>query len=49
MTSWVIVRRSDQAVILETFSEQVTQAVNLKKYQVLPIMQYLQNFNKGLK
>jgi len=49
MTSWVIVRRSDQAVILETFSEQVAQAINLKKYQVFPIMEYLQNFNKGLK
>jgi hypothetical protein len=49
MTSWVIVRRADQVAVLETFSEQVAQAVNLKKYQVLPIMEYLQNFNKGLK
>jgi len=47
--SWVIVRLSDNSPIFETFNESVSLAVNQSKYKSVPILQYLVNFNKGIK
>jgi len=47
--SWVIVRLSDNQAIFETFSESIALAINKSKYQPVPILQYLVNFNKGIK
>jgi hypothetical protein len=47
--SWVIIRLSDNSPIFETFSESVALAVNQSKYKSVPILQYLVNFNKGIK
>ena len=47
MTSWVIVELSTKKAIFETFSESVANAINRSKYQVVPIMAYLQSLNKG--
>ena len=47
--SWVIIRRADNQVIFETFSEKVAKAINLDKYKVVPILEHLQNFNKQVK
>ena len=47
--SWVIVNRLTGEAILETFSEEVTKAINTKKYQVLTAYDYLCRLNKRLK
>lgn len=43
--SWVIVNRITGEAILETFSEEVTKAINTKKYQVLTAYDYLCQLN----
>ncbi len=45
-TSWVIIRLSDNAAILETWSEKVAKAINTEKYKAVPIMEYLTGLNK---
>lgn len=47
--SWVIVERSTQKPICETYSQQTVNAINQDKYEAVPILQYLQNFNKQVK
>lgn len=48
-TSWVIIRRQDEAVIFETFSRSIAQRINLKAYKVVPILDYLHSLNKRIK
>ncbi len=48
VASWVIVDRSTRAVIFETFSASVAAKVNTAKYEVLPILAYLQAFNQAV-
>lgn len=43
--SWVIVEKESGKAILETFNESITSKVNLSKYNVMPILQYLQSLN----
>lgn len=45
-SSWVIIRKSDNYPVLETFSKSVAEKVNSKKYAVIPILEYLQSLNK---
>jgi hypothetical protein len=47
--SWVIVEKSKGKAVLETFNELLASRVNAEKYRAVPILEYLQNFNKGIK
>ena len=44
--SWVIVDKSTNKAIFETFSKSITDKINVEKYQAIPILEYLQNLNK---
>lgn len=46
--SWVIVRKSDNVAVFETFSRTVADAVNRDRYDVLPAYDYLVGLNKAL-
>jgi len=48
-SSWVIVRLSDDKPICETFSIGTVSAINKAKYKAVPILQYLQEFNRKVK
>ena len=47
--SWVITRKSDGDVVMETFSKSVASKINTNKYDVTPIYQYLTELNKKVK
>jgi hypothetical protein len=47
--SWVIVDKSTNKAIFETFSKSITDKINVEKYQAVPILEYLQNLNKTIK
>jgi hypothetical protein len=47
--SWVIVNRATGAALFETFQESVTLKLNTVKYQAMPVLQYLQQFNRSIK
>ena len=47
--SWVITRKSDGDVVMETFSKSVASKINTDKYDVTPIYQYLTELNKKVK
>ena len=47
--SWVIVNKSSNKAIFETFNESVISKINQEKYQAIPILAYLQNLNKAIK
>jgi hypothetical protein len=47
--SWVIVNIVTGFAVFETFNENTAKAVNPKFYKSVPILEYLQNFNKSLK
>ncbi len=46
--SWVIVDKSTGRAIAETFRVNVALAINTLKYRVVPIEQYLQEFNQAV-
>ena len=41
-TSWVIRNKKTKEVVLETFSAELAKAVNVEKYEAVPILAYLQ-------
>jgi hypothetical protein len=43
--SWVVRHRVTGAVILETYSEAVKDAINTQVYEVVPILRHLQELN----
>ena len=45
--SWVIIDRATGKAVMETFNFELCQFVNLKRYRVTPILQYLQSLNRG--
>lgn len=45
-SSWVIVNRQTGEPILETFQKSVADKVNTKKYEVVPILRWLQRVNR---
>jgi hypothetical protein len=47
--SWVIVDKTNNKAIHETYSYEFANMINKTKYEAVPILEYLQNFNKGLK
>ena len=48
-SSWVIIRKSDGDVVMETFSKSVASKINTNKYDVTPIYQHLTELNKKVK
>lgn len=47
--SWIIVSRATGKAVLETFNPRIAAAVNRARYDVLPVLEYLQNLNRALK
>ena len=47
--SWVIRKKGTGSVICETFNERAVQALNTRKYEAVPILQYLQELNKKIR
>jgi hypothetical protein len=47
--SWVIVEIATGAVIFETYNPKVAAAINTRKYRAVPILEYLQNFNRRIR
>jgi len=47
--SWVIVEKDSKKPIFETFNEKTAKAINSKRYVAIPILEYLQAFNQGVK
>ncbi len=45
MSSWVIIRKSTGAPVLETWSRKVVGSINTKAYKAVPILTYLQELN----
>lgn len=46
--SWVIVDKATDEAVLETFSAKIAKAINTEKYNVVPILEYLQSLNRKL-
>jgi len=44
--SWVIVDRDTSKAVMETYNFELCQFVNLNRYRVVPILQWLQSLNK---
>jgi hypothetical protein len=49
IASWVIVDKTNNKAMFETFSYEFANMINKAKYEAVPILEYLQNFNKGVK
>lgn len=47
--SWVIRRRTTGEVLFETFSAKVVRHLNTEQYEAVPILQYLQEFNRRVR
>lgn len=49
--SWVIVEKATNKAIVETYSKQTAKIIERNpssRYKAVPILQYLQEFNRGL-
>lgn len=44
--SWVIVNKATNYPVFETFNENTAKAVNQQLYKAVPILEWLQSFNK---
>lgn len=49
IASWVIVNKSTGVAVFETFNENTAKAINNKLYKAVPILEYLQEFNRRVK
>lgn len=47
--SWVIVRRDTGEAVLELFTSACLGAINREKYDVVPILAYLQELNRKIR
>lgn len=50
--SWVVVYKDSNKPVIEIFSQKTANTIETKHsdiYKVVPILQYLQNFNRGIK
>lgn len=47
--SYIIVEKATQKAVCELFEESTVKAINKEKYEAIPTLAYLQNFNKQLK
>ena len=48
MTSWVVISKETGQAVLETFSRKTADAVNLDRYRVVPILEWLGSLNSML-
>ncbi len=48
-SSWIIVNKATRAAVFETFNENTAKAVNVKLYEAIPALQYLQQLNRTIK
>jgi hypothetical protein len=46
VASWVIVDISTNEAVLETYNAKLLEALNLKRYKAVPILEYLQSLNR---
>lgn len=44
-SSWIVVRNSDNAPVLETFNKTVIDKINIENYTPIPIVDYLESLN----
>jgi hypothetical protein len=44
--SWIIRNKTTGDVVCETFNRRVVEALNLQKYEAVPVMEYLVSLNK---
>ena len=47
--SWVIVNKATGVAVFETFNQNTAKAINDKLYKAVPILEYLQEFNRRVK
>ena len=47
--SWIIVNKATREAVFETFNENTAKAVNLKLYEAIPALQYLQQLNAAIR
>ncbi len=47
--SWVIVSKATGKPVMETFKRSTMERVNTERYRVVPIMEWLQEFNRSVK
>ena len=47
--SWVIVEKATNKALFETFNEAIVGKINESKYQAVPILAYLQQFNQQVR
>ena len=45
-SSWVIVDKETGQPVLETFNQDLLQYVNLSRYDIVPIIEWLQSLNR---
>lgn len=48
-SSWIIINKATGNAVLETFSQRYAEAVNTERYQVVPVLEYLQELNRKIK
>jgi hypothetical protein len=46
--SWVVVQKDTGKAILETFDPKMVAAINLDRYRVIPILEYLTTLNRQI-
>jgi hypothetical protein len=46
---WVIVRKSTEEAVFETFNKKTAGAINQEKYRAVPILEHLGNINKRIR
>ena len=47
--SWVVQDLETGEAVMETYNPKVAEAINLKKYKVTPILEYLQELNRRIR
>lgn len=45
--SWIIREKATRRVIGEVFSRKLVEALNVEKYEAVPILEYLGEINRG--
>ncbi len=47
--SWVIKRKSDGMVLLETYNKRLVDRLNTTRYEAVPILDYLYSLNRPIR
>lgn len=48
-TSWVIVEKATDKAVCEFYEWETVKKINREKYRVVPIIKFLEDFNRNLK